>query len=325
MSETIITFTGTATGAIEGEVSGTFTVNTPAPAPTPTPTPTPTPEPSPTPTPEPSPSPTPTPACCRICLTEDLTLYVREDGSDSNDGLDNTPECALLTIQKAIDVLAAKYDLAGFKVTIKVASGTYQRVRLKAIVGAAQPGDVTLFGDLSTPPVINVDETVAGYYPCITAEGPSVMWDIRGFKLTSVPRVGVYVDCISALNGAYVQFCNIDFGSASHGSHIFAQQFGIVVAMGDYSISGAGICHLNIQTGVFNAVPLTVTIVGTPNFTTSFAYADYLARIYTYTITWSGSATGSRYQAHRNSVIRTTGITLPGSTAGTTANGGVVM
>jgi DNA-binding CsgD family transcriptional regulator len=60
----------------------------------------------------------------REVLTANRTYYVRTDGSNSNDGLSNTSGGAFLTIQKAIDIVAA-LDLSIYNVTIQVGSGTY--------------------------------------------------------------------------------------------------------------------------------------------------------------------------------------------------------
>ena len=57
-------------------------------------------------------------------LTANRTYYVRTDGSDGNNGLANSSGGAFLTIQKAIDTVAA-LDLSIYNVTVQVADGTY--------------------------------------------------------------------------------------------------------------------------------------------------------------------------------------------------------
>src|SRR4029079_13907135 len=58
----------------------------------------------------------------REALTAHRTYYVRANGSDSNNALANTSGGAFLTIQKAIDVVAA-LDLSIYDVAIRVADG----------------------------------------------------------------------------------------------------------------------------------------------------------------------------------------------------------
>ncbi|WP_284736115.1 hypothetical protein, partial [Dongia deserti] len=68
----------------------------------------------------------------------------------------------------------------------------------------------------------------------------------------------------------------------------------------------------------------TITLVGTPNFSGAFVQAQDLAYVAFTSITWSGSATGTRYNGSGNSIIQTAGggaTYLPGNAAGTTSTG----
>lgn len=69
----------------------------------------------------------------------------------------------------------------------------------------------------------------------------------------------------------------------------------------------------------------TITLTGTPAFSTAFAQADQVGNILMNGDTFTGSATGKRYNAVMNGVIQTGAggaNALPGSVAGTTATGG---
>ncbi len=57
-------------------------------------------------------------------LTANRAYFVRADGNDANDGLDNTAGRAFASIQRALDVVGA-LDLATFTATILVNDGTY--------------------------------------------------------------------------------------------------------------------------------------------------------------------------------------------------------
>ena len=68
----------------------------------------------------------------------------------------------------------------------------------------------------------------------------------------------------------------------------------------------------------------TITLTGTPAFN-QFAYASRVGVMQVWQSTFSGSATGSRYNVDTNSVIFTNvGVAsfLPGNTAGTSSTGG---
>ena len=115
----------------------------------------------------------------REVLTANRTYYVRSDGNDSNTGLANTSGGALLTIQKAIDTVAA-LDISTYSVTIQVGAGTYT---VPASVSGpwVKSGSVTLVGDTTTPS--NVVVSVSGTLACISVSGCGRL-NVGGFKLT---------------------------------------------------------------------------------------------------------------------------------------------
>ena len=69
---------------------------------------------------------------------------------------------------------------------------------------------------------------------------------------------------------------------------------------------------------------VTVTLTGTPAFTTAYAYATTTAVIIANGCTFTGGATGKYYDARLNAVINTVGggaTYFPGDAAGSTATG----
>ena len=78
-------------------------------------------------------------------LTADRTYYVRTDGSNSNTGLANTSGGAFLTVQKAVDAVESRLDIAGLTVTIQIGDGTYAAtVTLKNCLGFAAPCNLVI-------------------------------------------------------------------------------------------------------------------------------------------------------------------------------------
>jgi hypothetical protein len=98
----------------------------------------------------------------RELLTANRTYYVRSDGNDSNTGLANTSGGAFLTVQKAVNIIAATLDLGGSAVTVQIADGTYTgAVSLKEVVGYSAPGCLVIQGNNSTPANVVISTTSA--------------------------------------------------------------------------------------------------------------------------------------------------------------------
>lgn len=252
----------------------------------------------------------------RELLTADRTYYVRTDGSDSNNGLTNTAGGAFLTVQHAIDVVAA-LDISIYDVTIQIASGTYSTSvnLLKAPVGA---GSCIIIGDETTPS--NVLISSSGQF-CFQGDSKSGNnWQLRGMKLSGASIGAMFIQLCA------ISFQNLDFGTNTL-YHIFAGSGAAVSATGNYTISGSVANHWGAFDGGLIAVQArTVTLTGTPAFSSAFATSSRVATIACNANTFSGSATGKRYQALSGGVIDTlasgTETYLPGDTLGTVASGG---
>ncbi|MFZ2125588.1 MAG: hypothetical protein WAV01_03105 [Candidatus Saccharimonadales bacterium] len=249
-------------------------------------------------------------AWAREKLTSARTYYVRTDGADTNTGLENTAGTAFLTIQKACDV-AAGIDAAGYQVTIQLADGTYSAGAVPKPMQGTLPLIIT--GNLSTPSNVYVNLTGS---ICFQVDKPSTYVQITNMKLASTTV------CLRAFPAGLLEYGNIVFGAASV-RHIDSIAQGYVSAIGNYSIVGAAPMHIFAQSGGhIRIVSRTVTLTGTPAFSTAFASSSAGATMDISANTFSGSATGSRYACSLNGVISTAGATLPGDAAGTTATGG---
>lgn len=251
-------------------------------------------------------------AWIRERLTADRTYYVRTDGSDSNTGLANTSGGAFLTIQKAIDVVCDTLSLNWHSVTIQVGDGTYTSATL--LKPLPDYGTVTIQGNVTTPANVLISTTSNIAFD---TTGAGAIYALKGFKITTTTSG----EAIFSRFGAIVSFEKIDFGACASG-HIRANSRGQVTATGNYTISGAAPYHfLASSLGILFINGRTITISGTPAFSSYFASSQYNSVVYLAGNTYSGSATGARYLVQFNGVIDS-GTTLPGNSAGTSATGG---
>jgi hypothetical protein len=235
-------------------------------------------------------------------LIANTTLYVASTGSDSNPGTSASP---FLTIAHALSV-AASYDGSIYNLTVQVGDGSWPAITLPAMIGS---GVFSLICDTATP----TSCVIAG----ITAVGALVSWTVNGFEFAGGAN-GIY----SQYNAYIILGTATVFGACST-SHMTATNGGRIRAS-SYTISGGAAYHIQgAQLGGITVSGATVTLSGTPAFT-DFAYNDTLSLIQFFSVTFSGSATGSRYSVNGNSVINTYGggaSFLPGSTAGSVTNG----
>ncbi|MFN6950993.1 MAG: DUF2793 domain-containing protein [Albidovulum sp.] len=251
----------------------------------------------------------------RDVLMAARTYYVRTDGSDSNTGLANTSGGAFLTIQKAVDTVAS-LDISIYAVTISVADGTYTAaVALKSLVGS---GAVTIQGNTGTPSNVLISTTSVS---AVSVDGVRGTWLLNGMKIqTATSGHGISMSANSSLS-----ISNVNFGACAN-SHIRVDGAAITILTG-YTIDGGAQRHWLAQRGgrIFKSGSITVTLTGTPAFSTAFADSQLVSLMQVNGITFSGSATGARYSVTLNAVIDTIGggaSYLPGDSAGSAATGG---
>ncbi len=263
--------------------------------------------------------PSSSPGGIRERLTAARTYYVNaSSGSDSNDGL--TAGTAFQTIQKAIDTAAA-LDSSIYDVTIQLAAGTFAASAGLVCKTMAGAGSVTIVGDETTPSNVVIQVTGSGTKYGLYSSGNTI-YNLRGVQLTYTgggTGFGIF-----ATAGANVQFQNVDFG-AGWLQHIRSENYAIIRATGNYSISGGAASHWEGSTGLIYVGGKTVTLTGTPAFSSAFAEASFNSTFIAGSMTFTGSATGKRYSAATNSVIYVGGAGatyLPGDVAGSTSTGG---
>ncbi len=262
----------------------------------------------------------------RETLAAPRTYYVRVDGDDANDGLDDTAGGAFATIQQAIDKVAA-LDLAIHDVTIQIGAGTYaEPVLLKSLTGA---GSVTLRGNPSAP----ADVVIAriGSAVCIQAVNVVGDWRIDGIKLTIASASSDSWSLWANGPTTTLRYQNVDFGPS--GRQVVAENGAFVRKEGACFISGGGINHLFIRVAATydaNGGGDTTFVGGglTAAFSGQFAVCATGAILYQPNGAYinAGAVTGVRYLTSRNAVIQKPGAAgddyFPGTLSGIADFGG---
>jgi hypothetical protein len=254
-------------------------------------------------------------------LAANRTYYVRTDGSDGNNGLANSSGGAFLTIQKAIDTVAA-LDLSIYNVTIQAADGTYTGA--VTVTGPwVGSGTVTLQGNTTTPANVVITTSVAGAAALSVQSGGRL--SVAGFKLVS-SGAGATAGLKSSGSAILVTGA-MDFGAANRqmqaaGSGSITFGAGIT-----YNISAGAVTHVFCSSGGSVAIEgCTVATTGTVAFSSAFVTSSFVGVVFIDSNTFAGaSATGSRYSITANGVVYTAGAAatyLPGNAAGTTGSGG---
>lgn len=253
----------------------------------------------------------------RATLAGNANYYVATTGNDSNPGTSGSP---WLTLQHAANYILQNIDLAGFTATVNIADGTYAGgISLTQPWVGGSPASVIFNGDAGTPS--NVVISTSG--DAVSASVPGAGCTLQNMKVTSSGG-----NCIIAKNGAQI-ICGagIILGSCgSSSAQLNAESSAIINMTSNYSITGGGGYAWYLQfNGSIVTNGLTVTITGTPAYGTSFVYSSNCATVSCGSMTFSGSATGTRYSAAANAVVNTNGggsTYLPGNVAGSTSGGG---
>lgn len=242
----------------------------------------------------------------RELLTANRTYYVNGSlGSDSNDGL-SSGAGAFATIGKAIEIVSGTIDLGPYNVTISVAAGTYTAaLSLRQYVGS---GTVTIQGAGSST-IISVSGNNA-----VTADG-LMDWTFSSLKVQTSGAGNAFY----ALNGGVIRVNGCEIGACAF--YGFSAEFrGTIIVDTSLTISGNMIGWAGASDfGLLWIKGITVTLSGTPAWSSNGVIASRGAYVRVNGVTFSGSATGKRYTQVSNALIFTNGggaSYLPGNSAG---------
>lgn len=241
----------------------------------------------------------------RAIVTANLNFFVNSStGSDTNNGSSGTP---WLTYQHAYNYVQQNYDLAEqYTVTINCTGNfTAALSAIGPIAGITSPASITFsFTTGSTATVANnhLFHAVAGaQFTVTTTSGTLVVLSTTG----STAGLGDIIVADGAGSGIGVG--QVNFGNA-YASHVSATNSGQVSFGQNYTISSGASSHYIVDAGgVLTVTPsLVVSLVSTPGFT-NFASTIGPGELNAQNVTYSGSATGTRYSAGSNGVIKTGG------------------
>ena len=263
----------------------------------------------------------------RMKLNTDLSIFANFDtGNNSNDGL--TSGTAVKDLQVAIAIATQNYDAGENAITIRLADtiASYAGATIAALIpGTASTNALVIEGNVVTP----------ANTPITAVSGNAI--DVSGGA--QVTLTGVTLQASGAFPNGYGVLCQfggslvtigpaVVFGACAT-SQMAALNDGQIIATSGYTIANVTSGeHWHVDTGGRIEVQAqTVTLIGTPAFTT-FAAADTQGALIVPGNTFSGgSATGVRYTLDNLSLIFTNGAGatyLPGSVSGVApANGAI--
>lgn len=243
-----------------------------------------------------------------VIARANTTFYVRADGNDANDGLDNTAGRAFRQIQRAIEVASAIVP-GGYSVTILVGPGTFSPF----IFDEGLPHRIVVDGAGPT----TVVDGGAGAYAVGCANGKELI--VRTLKLEGATAGGSTSGQLRATHGARIQFGDVEFGNASSSQHMVAVYGGAIESIGPWTISGNAATHIAALQQARVTLRHACTLVGARTFANAFAAAGGLSAIDTQATFSTNVATGQRYWIV-NSIIDTQGAGanyFPGNAPGT--------
>ncbi|WP_054312927.1 DUF2793 domain-containing protein [Mesorhizobium sp. 1M-11] len=252
---------------------------------------------------------------------DEITLYIRPDGDDINDGSANDAGHAFKTIAAAIDRIQNRYAFAGRKAILKLGTpGTYDTCIIRSVAGSLE-----IVGDKDN----RADYVLTGARG-MTISSAAVT--LSGLTLTY--GNGAIQHNLQVGNSGVATIDGVIFNCAvsqSTWSHIFSTDGGSVILQSGFSatIGGDAYAALYAATGGTIAASTAAEMLITPNNPT-FSDATVVARsggvVEIAALTFHpGGGIGRRYHAALNGVINTNGggaNFIPGNSAGLTETGG---
>ena len=227
-------------------------------------------------------------------LTENLTVYVRIDGNDTNSGLLDSPGGALATEAGILSFLS-KIDVGTSKLTVQFGAGSWNLQNPYLFSGALVGGEIsdgllTIIGAGKNETLFTIPGGVkgrgsilfdsCGFTQAIQANGRERVLYLRNCKLHS-GAMGLFVT-----NGGFAQILESIEVEGAHGTPFYVSRGGLLVAQSTNFI----LTNLTVSNAFFrvgDAVGAGILSLGGPLDSTSF----------------TGSFTGGKWRAESGGMI----------------------
>ena len=235
------------------------------------------------------------------------SFYVAQNGSDGSGNFGLSSGAPLATIQAAIGIVLGSYDLRNSGANIHLIAGGTNTFAAFNMFGRGVSGSGVL--------TVIADSSVS-----LTGANLSL-----GAQLTMSGPVTV-TGGVTVVDNAYLLVGNGPIFNSISGPQLYCRNSSTIELSGSFTTSGSPQCFIEAQIGatVLGLAGTTVTLSGTPFYSGAFIIGASNATIDVSNVTWSGGATGTRFQLSRGSGIYTgtNGSTtfLPGNVAGTLDN-----
>lgn len=242
----------------------------------------------------------------RLRLTSNINLYVNAStGNDSNNG--QTSGTPWLTLQKAWNFIVNNLDLNGFTVTVNCTGAfTTGVIATGAVVGGTGYASVVFsFTAGASVTATNASCFIAANFATFTVQAAGASLTLTASGTGANQGYGIL-----AIGGGFINIgANLILGScavADIGAYGSGSNVTYSASFTTTGTSGA-LIQAQFQGVVAPNGGVTITASGTPAYTVATVLAQFGATVNVATTTFSGAATGTRYNAGSNGVINTSG------------------
>ena len=254
----------------------------------------------------------------RVPQSATTTVYVDPNGDDTADGL--AASRAVATLTRTVKIVS-ELDAGGQTVIVQLAAGThsgsFKLDRLPVGAGAIMlrgPGTGSGgFGGAGAAKIVP-----PGNFPAVEVTVPGASLMVRDLHAEGFIGLRAQFGSVISLRGT------VSLGSCRGG--VLVADGGKIDAIGTLELAGGSAALKALNCGTVGVTSSTVQLADGTTWTDAFASAERLGQVVVNRMSANGTATGKRYRASSNAIVEVVdGATLPGSSAGVTATGGLFL